>query len=179
MTEAVVATTGQTHSRSVEETEAHARRLARVFGRPPFEGLGLILLSGELGSGKTAWARGFAAGLGIRSDVHSPTYTVMNVYRDGNQALYHLDLYRLSCLEEVADIGLFEIIEAGNPCMVEWSERVEALSQMPHLFISLAVQDADERLISWRIQRPPSENIPHKGRPFSAPLGHSPHRGEA
>lgn len=153
-----VAPTGQIRSRSVEETEAHAHTLARVFGRHPFEGLGLILLSGDLGSGKTAWARGFAAGLGIRSEVHSPTYTVMNVYRDGKQSLYHLDLYRVSCLEEVADIGLFEIIEAGNPCMVEWSERVEALSQLPHLHISLAVFDADERLISWRIQRPVAEN---------------------
>lgn len=141
---------GTCRSGSPEETLAQARSLAPRFPRS------LILLEGPLGAGKTLWAKGFAAGLGVQRPVYSPTYTVMNHYADGDRSLFHLDLYRIGCLEELHDIGLFEIIDAGLPCLVEWPERVPQLALLPHVKVTLALPPeaaADPatttRLITW------------------------------
>lgn len=132
---------------SEEETMSVAAQLAREF---PHE---LILLKGELGAGKTVFARGFALGLGIDCNVSSPSYTLMNEYRHGRNSMYHLDLYRLNCLEEVVDIGLFDILDSRQPCLIEWAERVFELSKLPHLDVEIkrqSVSDNDEqRVITW------------------------------
>ncbi|MBF0500592.1 MAG: tRNA (adenosine(37)-N6)-threonylcarbamoyltransferase complex ATPase subunit type 1 TsaE [Candidatus Riflebacteria bacterium] len=146
---------GQVISRSDKDTLAHAARLAKVFPQA------LILLQGPFGAGKTTWTRGFAAGLGIDDNVSSPTYTILNVYRRGDRTLYHLDLYRLGCLEEVYDVGLFEILDAGFPCVVEWSERVPELAGWPHLEVILAPSkcpsgsddDTNCRSIKWTLRK--------------------------
>jgi tRNA threonylcarbamoyladenosine biosynthesis protein TsaE len=112
----------------------------------------LVLLTGKMGAGKTLFSRGFAHGLGIEQKVSSPTYTIMNEYRQGDTSLYHLDLYRINSLEEVIDVGLYEILEAGMPCLVEWPERVADLKKLPHLqvnlFTDIGVND-EYRRISW------------------------------
>lgn len=132
---------------SEEETMATAAQLAKEYPKS------LILLKGELGAGKTVFARGFALGLGIDANVSSPSYTLMNEYRHGHKSMYHLDLYRLNCLEEVVDIGLFDILDSQQPCLIEWAERVFELSKLPHLFVEIKRQSADnndeQRLISW------------------------------
>ncbi len=132
---------------SEEETMATAAQLAKEYPKS------LILLKGELGAGKTVFARGFALGLGINANVSSPSYTLMNEYRHGHKSMYHLDLYRLNCLEEVVDIGLFDILDSQQPCLIEWAERVFELSKLPHLFVEIKRQSADnndeQRLISW------------------------------
>ncbi len=132
---------------SEEETMSTAAQLAKKY---PHE---LILLKGELGAGKTVFARGFALGLGIDCNVSSPSYTLMNEYRHGKISMYHLDLYRLNCLEEVVDIGLFDILDSKQPCLIEWAERVFELSKLPHLDVEIkrqSVSDNDEqRLITW------------------------------
>lgn len=131
-------------SSSPEDTLKHAAEVAAAFPG------GLILLNGGLGAGKTLWAKGYAAGLGISEDTYSPTYTIMNIYRQGDIVLHHLDLYRIGCFEEVIDLGLFEILDAGHPCVIEWPERVPALYDLPHLEISLEPGDGfDSRLIRW------------------------------
>ncbi|MFZ2959954.1 MAG: tRNA (adenosine(37)-N6)-threonylcarbamoyltransferase complex ATPase subunit type 1 TsaE [Candidatus Ozemobacteraceae bacterium] len=139
---------GEILSRSDEETIAHAVRMAKVFPHV------LVLLRGPLGAGKTTWTRGFARGLGVSDEVSSPTYTILNVYRRGDRSLYHLDLYRLGCLEEVYDVGLFEILDAGFPCVVEWSERVPELAGWPHLDIVLTPTDEEGgRRILWALRK--------------------------
>lgn len=133
-------------SHSPEETMQVAAELA---GRYPQH---LILLNGSMGAGKTLFSKGFAQGLGITQKVSSPTYTIMNEYRCGAMSLYHLDLYRINSLEEVIDAGLYEILEAGMPCLVEWPERVADLSRLPHLEVHLHTDGskAEEfRLITW------------------------------
>ncbi len=129
---------------SIDDTIDHARALGRLYPHA------LVLLQGPLGAGKTLWTRGFADGIGLKANVNSPSYTVLNVYREGGRALYHLDLYRLECFEEIYDVGLFEAIDAGFPCVVEWPERVPELGRLPHLLVTLEPQSGDARRISWR-----------------------------
>lgn len=132
---------------SEEDTIAIAAKLAKEYPNH------LVLLKGELGAGKTVFARGFAIGLGINCTVSSPSYTLMNEYRQGHKSMFHLDLYRLNCLEEVVDIGLFDILDSKQPCLIEWAERVYELSKLPHLSVEIirkSVSDNDEqRIISW------------------------------
>lgn len=135
------------NSQSPEQTLETAAKLAQLFPRA------LVLLHGSLGAGKTLFARGFAAGLGIKCNVSSPSYTLMNEYRSGTQCLYHLDLYRVNCFEEVVDIGLFDILDSKQPCLVEWAERVEELAKLPHLDVRISYcgeENENRRRISWQ-----------------------------
>ncbi|RCK80866.1 MAG: TsaE protein, required for threonylcarbamoyladenosine t(6)A37 formation in tRNA [Candidatus Ozemobacter sibiricus] len=138
------ADSGVCQSGSPEETLAHARALAPRFARA------LVLLEGPLGAGKTLWVKGFAAGLGLQRPVYSPTFTLLNHYAEGDRSLFHLDLYRIGSLEELHDIGLFDILDAGLPCLIEWPERVPSLAALPHLHVSLAYAgDGEGRVITW------------------------------
>jgi tRNA threonylcarbamoyladenosine biosynthesis protein TsaE len=87
----------------------------------------LILLEGELGLGKTVFARGLASGLGILpEDVSSPSFTLIQEYGGGRLVMYHVDLYRLNSAEEIATLGLEEILEADAVVVVEWGEKLPA-----------------------------------------------------
>jgi tRNA threonylcarbamoyladenosine biosynthesis protein TsaE len=84
----------------------------------------LVLLSGDLGSGKTAFVRGMADGLAIDpADVSSPTFTLIQEYRGGRLPLFHVDLYRLRP-DEVDDLGLDEMTMAGGVMAIEWPDRL-------------------------------------------------------
>ena len=106
----------------------------------------VLLLSGNLGAGKTAFVRGLAAGLGIDpEDVSSPTFTLVHEYRGGRVTLYHVDLYRL---EKAAtdELGLEELHR--GVLAIEWPDRLtHSLPGARH--ISIAILDGDERRISW------------------------------
>lgn len=95
-----------------------------------------ILLEGELGAGKTTFAKGVAEGLGIDRIIKSPTYTLIREYKEGHLPLYHMDLYRL---EETGaeELGLDEYFESDGVCLVEWASF--APDEMPekHLTITL------------------------------------------
>jgi len=106
-------------TRSEEETIRVAEELAVAF-----KGTEVVLLSGELGAGKTVFAKGLAAGLGVAdtSRVCSPSYTLVNIYT-GRVPVFHIDLYRLEKNSEIQDIGLEDYLGEGV-VIIEWAERL-------------------------------------------------------
>ena len=84
----------------------------------------ILAYEGDLGAGKTAFTRGLARGLGCAEQVTSPTYTIVNEYLSGRLPLFHFDMYRLSCADDLWDIGWEDYLERGGVCAVEWSENV-------------------------------------------------------
>ncbi|HMA52895.1 MAG TPA: tRNA (adenosine(37)-N6)-threonylcarbamoyltransferase complex ATPase subunit type 1 TsaE [Acidobacteriota bacterium] len=106
-------------TRSEEETFELARKMAAGF-----KGAKTILLVGELGAGKTVFAKGIAAGAGVADPgrVSSPSFTLVNVY-EGRQPVYHIDLYRLEREAEIADLGWEDMLGQGI-VIVEWAEKL-------------------------------------------------------
>lgn len=105
-------------ARSEAETAAAARDLATRLSPNS-----VVLLSGDLGAGKTAFVKGLATGLGLDPlDVSSPTFTLIQEYRGGRLTLFHIDLYRLTP-REVDDLGLDDLIESGGVVAIEWPDR--------------------------------------------------------
>jgi tRNA threonylcarbamoyladenosine biosynthesis protein TsaE len=107
------------HSQSEDDTRAIAVTLAGELSAGS-----VLLLSGDLGAGKTAFVRGLAEGLGISSDeVTSPTFTLVHEYRGGRLPLIHVDLYRLD-RADLDEIGLDEDLSAKGVVAIEWAERL-------------------------------------------------------
>lgn len=119
-------------SASAEETRAWGARLAA--GLKPGQ---VLLLSGDLGAGKTCLVAGLAEGLGSRMEVGSPTFTLINEYKDGRLPLYHIDLYRLDKAFQIEGLGLDEYFDGNGVCAVEWPERLGALKPAGALEITL------------------------------------------
>ena len=82
----------------------------------------VLVLSGDLGAGKTCLTGGVARGLGDSSRVTSPTFTIMCVHDGGRIPLYHFDLYRLEDAVQLDDVGIFDLLEADGACLVEWGD---------------------------------------------------------
>jgi len=102
-----------------------------------------LALRGELGSGKTRFARGIATGLGIGADipVTSPTYALLNIYQ-GRMPLYHFDLYRLSGEDEVIELGFAEYFGGDGVSLVEWPERL--IEELPSERLEIAFSYSGE-----------------------------------
>ena len=86
----------------------------------------MIALFGDLGAGKTTLTKGIAVGLGLAADIHSPTFTLIHEH-PGAVPLYHVDLYRLSCEEEIETLGLEEYIYSDGVTIIEWADRMKSL----------------------------------------------------
>jgi tRNA threonylcarbamoyl adenosine modification protein YjeE len=145
-------------SDSPEATMAAGEALGRLL-----VGGDVVALFGELGSGKTVFARGLAAGLGCRpADVHSPSFTLVNEYACGPRGgapglrLAHVDLYRIGSAEELPGIGWDEYLRPGYVLAVEWPERALAWLPADHLRISLEPRGARRRQIAGEATGPRS-----------------------
>jgi len=136
-------------SRSERETLALARDLAQGF-----RGREVVLLIGELGAGKTVFAKGIAAGLGFRDlrQVCSPSFTILNIY-EARFPIFHLDLYRLEREGDILDLGWEDYLDTGV-VVVEWGEKVPFDLHAIRVFI--VREKGDERRIT--IETPADEN---------------------
>jgi len=122
-------------SNSVEQTERLGLRLGHLL-----QSRDLLCLSGDLGAGKTALARGVGRGWGTALRVTSPTYLLVNEYPravDG-RILYHMDCYRLEGVADVESVGFEDILDGDGAMMIEWPDRIEHLLPEGRLSIQLA-----------------------------------------
>ncbi len=127
---------------SVEaDTRAFAGRLASAL-RPE----DVILLAGGLGSGKTVFAGGLAAGLGVEEQVVSPSFVLVRQYRSGFMPLIHVDVYRLGTLNEFDDLDVFEMARDGV-LVIEWGDAVEPALPDSHLRVEFEVEEDDTRVL--------------------------------
>ena len=105
------------------EREEESFQLAKKLGEKAKKGE-IYCLEGELGTGKTVFAKGFAKGLGIEEIVDSPTFTIVKEYQ-GREKLYHFDVYRIEDVEELQEIGFSEMISGDAVCLIEWASRIK------------------------------------------------------
>ncbi|MBW3669739.1 MAG: tRNA (adenosine(37)-N6)-threonylcarbamoyltransferase complex ATPase subunit type 1 TsaE [Actinobacteria bacterium] len=114
----------------------------------------LILLAGDLGAGKTAFAQGFGRALGVDEPIVSPTFTLVRTY-PGRMPMLHVDVYRLDHLQEVVDLGLAEMLDEGGVALIEWGDM--AAPSLPADFLEVRIDYGnadDERRFDFRIVGP-------------------------
>lgn len=125
-------------TRSPEDTQRLAANLAEL-ARPG----DLLLLVGDLGAGKTTFTQGFAAALGIRDPVTSPTFTLAREYH-GRLLLHHLDVFRLDQMAEVLDLGLPELLDSDGVTLIEWGDAIRQALPSDYLEVALTFTDIVE-----------------------------------
>ena len=108
----------EVRTNATEETIAVGERLGRLL-----EEGDVLVLTGDLGAGKTQLTKGIARGLGVEDDVSSPTFTIEMVYEGEELTLYHFDLYRLDDPDQLDDTGLFDVLGEEGVCVIEWGEQ--------------------------------------------------------
>ena len=121
-----------------EETRALGERLGRELHRGD-----ILLLSGDLGTGKTCLTQGIGRGLGCTTPVNSPSFVLMNEY-EGREKLFHVDLYRIEDIEELDDLGLWDYAEHGV-LVIEWPERGADLLPGDGLVVELRYGDIERQ----------------------------------
>ncbi len=120
-------------------------RAARVFLEKS-AGSPIVAFYGQMGAGKTTFITALCRVLGVEDVVTSPTFTIVNEYRDGKgNPVYHFDFYRINRLSEAMDIGLFEYFDSGFPCFMEWPEMIQELLPEETLKVQILTDDENTR----------------------------------
>ena len=111
----------------------------------------LIAFYAPMGAGKTTFTTAICRRLGVDEDaVSSPTFAIINEYRTGEgESMFHFDFYRINRIEEAYDIGLFDYLDSGCLCIMEWPENIEDILPEETLRVSIAVNPDLSRTISW------------------------------
>jgi tRNA threonylcarbamoyladenosine biosynthesis protein TsaE len=135
-------------TRSAEETTSWGRQFAARLKAPI-----VVLLSGELGSGKTTLTKGIVSGLGAASEeeVTSPTFTLVHVYGQLERAVskvYHVDLYRIENFHDFETLGMEDVFDQPGVLIVEWAERFPLRSPWPQIRVQLEHLDGDRRRLT-------------------------------
>ena len=141
-------------TRSPEETFALGEKL----GREAKPGQ-IYTLNGDLGTGKTVFTQGFAAGLGITEPVNSPTFTILQVYEEGRMPFYHFDVYRIGDVEEMDEIGYEDCFYGEGVCLIEWAELIEEI--LPENVIVVTIEKDLEQGFDYR--KITIEGLPENG----------------
>jgi tRNA threonylcarbamoyladenosine biosynthesis protein TsaE len=123
--------------------------LDQVAGHLARQDLRLVLITGDLGAGKTTLVKNVCAALGSKDEVTSPTISLVNEYRDAaGNPVFHIDLYRLGTLEEAIQIGIEEYLHSGHWCFIEWPELIHPLTKdIGHIVVDISIIDDGRRRI--------------------------------
>lgn len=130
----------------LEEIDSAARRFLKETA-----GHRLIAFHAPMGAGKTTFTAALCRAKGVREDaVSSPTFAIVNEYRTADgEPLFHFDFYRITRLEEALDIGLYDYLDSGCLCLMEWPENVEGLLPEDTLHVDIAVAEDGSRVLTW------------------------------
>ena len=108
----------------------------------------LVFLEGELGSGKTTLIKQFCKELGFKNQVTSPTFPLLNIYKNNEKNIYHADLYRLKNIDEINELGFYEAMESNNWFFVEWPELLYGVIDFPYTKIKIKNVDDISRIVT-------------------------------
>ena len=138
--------THQIHIADLQDLDRAAEEFLKGIGEHR-----LIALYGSMGAGKTTFTTAVCKRLGVQEDaVSSPTFSIVNEYRTGlGEPMYHFDFYRIERLEEAYDIGLYDYLDSGCLCLMEWPENIEDLLPEETLKVRIAVNPDGSRTLSW------------------------------
>ena len=130
----------------LEDLERAAKEFLEAIG-----GNTLIAFYAPMGAGKTTFTTALCKALGVQEDaVSSPTFAIVNEYRGGlGQPIFHFDFYRIENPSEALDIGLYDYLDSGYLCLMEWPENIEGLLPEETLKVSISVQPDGSLLVSW------------------------------
>ena len=131
---------------ALKDLERAAREFLEAIGKNT-----LIAFYAPMGAGKTTFTTAICKALGVQEDaISSPTFAIVNEYRGGaGQPIYHFDFYRIERPEEALDIGLYDYLDSGDLCLMEWPENIEGLLPEETLRIQIAVNPDGSRTVSW------------------------------
>ena len=102
----------------------------------------IVLISGEMGAGKTTLIKELLLQMSVIDNVSSPTFSIINEYSTSkDEIIYHMDLYRIKDIAELDNIGFFEYLESGRTCLIEWGEMIEELIDSDYNKFTLTVED--------------------------------------
>ena len=130
-------------TRSPEETF----QVGKSLGEKAFPGQ-VLTLTGDLGVGKTVFTQGLAEGLGIEEQVHSPTFTIVQVYEEGRLPFYHFDVYRIGDIEEMDEIGYEDYFYGDGLTMIEWANLIEEI--LPDHYREITIEKDLEKGFDYR-----------------------------
>lgn len=132
--------------RDLQDLDRAAREFLQAIGDN-----NLVAFYAPMGAGKTTFTTAICKALGVREDaVSSPTFAIVNEYRSGTgEPIYHFDFYRITKLEEALDIGLYDYLDSGALCLMEWPENIEDLLPEETLRVSITPRPDGSRLLSW------------------------------
>ncbi len=137
----------ETETSSPEETEAIGAALAKKLHIGDY-----VALRGDLGAGKTAFARGLIRAFMPGATVKSPSYTLVNEYRGAAFPIFHFDMYRIESEDDLLSIGYYDYLEDGI-CIVEWSEKIPYAMPSVYYCVSIEKNPQDDRKRTVRIAR--------------------------
>ena len=123
-------------------SEEETCELAKIVASNCFSGF-LLTLNGELGAGKTRFAKAFGKEMGITQTINSPTFNILKCYYGDKYPLYHIDAYRLEGIKQ--DLEFEEYIEGDGVCLVEWSSFIDYLLPKEYLDMAIYIKEDDKR----------------------------------
>lgn len=124
----------------VSTSEKETKNFAKKFASTLCKG-DIVILTGDLGSGKTKFTEGFLSAFGLEEEISSPTFTIVNEYQNDNINIYHFDVYRLENIDEFYAIGGEEYFDKGI-CIIEWGELIEEI--LPEKYIKITFEKSEE-----------------------------------
>lgn len=107
----------------------------------------IFFLSGDLGTGKTSFVKAFCQYLNSKDDVNSPTFTILNQYQTDLGTVHHMDLYRLKEPNDLIETGIYEIMDSGDYCFVEWPELLREYMVLDAIEIKISITSESKRKI--------------------------------